>query len=113
MMERVLLTGGNGFFGRRIAEALRRHEYDVATPGRPEFDLMDAGSTRRVVERLRPDILVHSAAYYGGLGICIAEPMAMTLFTPAAAAASRTLTPMITFREKICIGSAMQMPSPP
>ena len=75
MMERVLLTGGNGFFGRRIAEALRRHEYDVATPGRPEFDLMDAGSTRRVVERLRPDILVHSAAYYGGLGICIAEPM--------------------------------------
>ena len=75
MMERVLLTGGNGFFGRRIAEALRRHEYEVATPGRPEFDLMDAASTRRVVERLRPDIIVHSAAYYGGLGICIAEPM--------------------------------------
>jgi GDP-L-fucose synthase len=75
MMERVLLTGGNGFFGRRIAEALRRHEYDVATPHRPEFDLTDAGSTRRVVERLRPDIIVHSAAYYGGLGICIAEPM--------------------------------------
>jgi GDP-L-fucose synthase len=75
MTERVLLTGGTGFFGRRIAEALRRHEYEVATPGRPEFDLMDAASTRRVVEKLQPDIIVHSAAYYGGLGICIAEPM--------------------------------------
>ena len=39
--------------------------------------------------------------------------MAMTLLTPAAAAASRTFTPITTFREKICIGSAMQMPSPP
>ncbi len=74
MKERVLLTGGTGFFGRRIAEALRRHDYDVAAPGRPEFDMMDASQTRRVVERLRPDTIVHSAAYYGGLGICIAEP---------------------------------------
>lgn len=74
MAERVLLTGGSGFFGRRIAEALRRHGYDVSTPGRPEFDLMDASLTRRAVERLRPDAIVHSAAYYGGLGICIAEP---------------------------------------
>jgi dTDP-4-dehydrorhamnose reductase len=63
MAERVLLTGGTGFFGRRIAEALRRYGYDVATPGRPQFDLMDAGSTRQVVERLRPDTIVHSAAY--------------------------------------------------
>ncbi len=74
MAERVLLTGGSGFFGRRIAEALRRHGYDVLTPGRPEFDLMDASMTRRTIERLRPDTIVHSAAYYGGLGICMAEP---------------------------------------
>ena len=80
MPERVLLTGGSGFFGRRIAEALRRHGYEVATPGRPEFDLMDAASTRRAVERLRPEIIVHSAAYYGGLGICMAEPT--QIFSP-------------------------------
>ena len=41
---------------------------------------MDAASTRRAVERLRPDIIVHSAAYYGGLGICIAEPT--QIFSP-------------------------------
>jgi uncharacterized protein YbjT (DUF2867 family) len=43
----VLLTGWSGFFGRRIAEALRRHGYDVSIPGRPEFDLMDASMTCR------------------------------------------------------------------
>ena len=42
-----------------------------------------------------------------------AEPIAMTLPTPARAAASSRFTPMMTFRWKICAGSAMQIPSPP
>ena len=74
MSERVLLTGGTGFFGRRIAEALKRHDFEVVTPGRPDFDLMDAGSTLKGLRRLEPKSIVHSAAYYGGLGICMAEP---------------------------------------
>ena len=110
MTERVLLTGGSGFFGHRIAEALRRREYEVAAPGRPDFDLMDAASTRRYVERLRPDIIVHSAAHYGGLGICIAEPMqifsrnvvmGVNILEAAAAAGVRTV---------MAIGSACAYP---
>ena len=74
MSERILLTGATGFFGRRIAEALRQHKFDVVTPGRPDFDLMDAGSTLAGLKRLEPTSIIHSAAYYGGLGICMAEP---------------------------------------
>jgi len=110
MPERVLLSGGSGFFGRRIAEALRRHEYDVATPSRPEFDLLDAASTLRTLERLRPDTIVHSAAYYGGLGICMAEPtqifhrnilMGLNLFEAAAKTGVRKI---------MAIGSACSYP---
>ncbi len=70
----VLLTGGSGFLGRRIAESLRARGYEVIAPGRPKFDLMDRNSVDRAIAAIRPDIVVHSAAYYGGLGICVAEP---------------------------------------
>jgi GDP-L-fucose synthase len=75
MGQKVLLTGGSGFFGRRIAEALRTQGFQTATPGRPDFDLLDRASIVRTLERLQPQIVVHSAAYYGGLGICVAEPV--------------------------------------
>ena len=55
MAERILLTGGTGFFGRRIAAALREHGFDLTTPGRPDFDLMDPALTLRTFERLRPE----------------------------------------------------------
>jgi nucleoside-diphosphate-sugar epimerase len=70
----VLLTGGSGFYGRRIAEALRGRGYEVVAPGRPKFDLMDRASVGRVISDVKPETVVHSAAYYGGLGICVAEP---------------------------------------
>jgi GDP-L-fucose synthase len=74
MSPTVLLTGARGFFGRRLAEALTQHGFQVATPGRPEFDLLDPISIDRIMEMIRPRIVVHSAAYYGGLGICVTEP---------------------------------------
>jgi GDP-L-fucose synthase len=110
MADRVLLTGGSGFFGRRIAEALKRHGYEVAAPGRPDFDLLDPDSTARTLEALRPGIIVHSAAYYGGLGICMAEPaqifhrnvlMGLNLFDAAARSGVRKI---------MAIGSACSYP---
>lgn len=74
MAELVLLTGGGGFFGRRIAEALRSHGREVATPDLPEFDLMEPEGVRRALAEMSPETVVHSAAYYGGLGICMREP---------------------------------------
>src|SRR5258708_1230521 len=74
MSQLVLLTGARGFYGRRIADALRHHGFDVATPGRPEFELLDGASVERRFAALRPALVMHSAAYYGGLGICVAEP---------------------------------------
>lgn len=72
---RVLVTGGTGFLGRRIVESLQQRGHDVHTPGRPEFDLLDAASTQQGIARIAPEAVVHPAAHYGGLGICVAEPV--------------------------------------
>ncbi|HJZ87730.1 MAG TPA: NAD-dependent epimerase/dehydratase family protein [Polyangia bacterium] len=71
---KLLLTGGRGFFGRRIADALRARGFEVVAPGRPEFDLLDRASVGRAMRACKPELVVHSAAYYGGLGIISAEP---------------------------------------
>jgi len=73
-MTMVLLTGGSGFFGRCLAQAIRKRGHEVVTPGRPRFDLLDRASVDKAIATLKPDIVVHSAAYYGGLGICVSEP---------------------------------------
>jgi nucleoside-diphosphate-sugar epimerase len=74
MQGLVLLTGGSGFFGRHLTPALRRRGYEVVSPLRPKFDLLNRASVDRALADLRPDVVVHAAAYYGGLGICLAEP---------------------------------------
>ena len=64
---RVLVTGGSGFVGRRLVDALRERGDDVvsAAPSGNEglpLDLTDPLSVRGVVERVRPELVFHLAA---------------------------------------------------
>lgn len=70
---RILLTGANGFIGRRVLEALRGREHHVIAHGRsaPEesggaaeqiaSDLLEAGAPEALARAARPDVLVHLA----------------------------------------------------
>jgi len=67
--RRILVTGGNGFLGRVIVDKLREKEAIVLSPRSSEMNLMDIVDTFIYFYRNKPDIVIHSAAYYGGLGI--------------------------------------------
>ena len=58
---RVLLTGGNGFVGRRLQTELQDAGHAVSAPGHHELDVTDPASVSEALA-WEPDALVHLAA---------------------------------------------------
>lgn len=55
----ILMTGGNGRLGSEL-RALLPH---IMAPGSKELDVTDAQQVQEVLERVRPQLIVHAAAY--------------------------------------------------
>jgi nucleoside-diphosphate-sugar epimerase len=93
---RVLVTGGTGFLGSPLGEELRRRGHEVAACGRRDGDLSEPGLAERLIERHRPDILVHLAARVGRLAgesdpaETVRQNAGMTLLVARACAAAGT-----------------------
>jgi dTDP-4-dehydrorhamnose reductase len=56
--ERVLLTGGSGHLGRELLRHL-----EMTAPPSSELDLTKSNTIARSIERYKPDLVVHAAAY--------------------------------------------------
>ena len=67
--QRVLVTGGHGFLGRRVVERLHALECaQVAAPRSAEYDLRRPEHIGRLYENVRPSLVLHLAAVVGGIG---------------------------------------------
>jgi GDP-L-fucose synthase len=60
----ILLTGGNGFIGRNIKEALSSR-YNILAPGHRELDLLDAEAVRSYLVSKKVDLIIHCAVKPG------------------------------------------------
>lgn len=79
MPETILVTGGSGFLGRHIVENARGKGYQVLAPRSSEFNLETGAGVNPYMQEARQqyggvDVIIHSAAYYGGIGINKKEP---------------------------------------
>ena len=59
---RLLVTGGLGLLGTEIARVFDRSA-EVRSTDREEWDVTDPDACRREVDRFRPDVVVHCAAW--------------------------------------------------
>ena len=67
--RRVCVTGGAGFLGSYILENLRRRgAAEVFVPLIEEYDLVQQPEIVRMLDRARPDVILHLAAHVGGIG---------------------------------------------
>ncbi len=73
-MEKLLITGANGFVGSRIAHAVHTH-YDLLTPSHSECDITSAKAVEVYVRQHRPQAILHLAAL-SNTGYCEEHPEA-------------------------------------
>src|SRR5579884_2757043 len=65
----VIVTGGAGFLGSYVVQGLRaRGCKEIVVPRRATCDLRDPQAIATLLERTRPDVVIHLAAVVGGIG---------------------------------------------
>lgn len=72
----LLVTGASGFLGRHLMPILRRRygAENVVGVSSADYDLLDPREQRRMFEEIRPQALIHLAAYSGGIGANTEKP---------------------------------------
>jgi dTDP-4-dehydrorhamnose reductase len=60
-MNRMLITGGHGFFASRLARFLKS-EWEIDAPGHQQLNCTEGPSVDAYISALNPDVIVHAAA---------------------------------------------------
>ncbi|MDG2291572.1 MAG: GDP-L-fucose synthase [Phycisphaerales bacterium] len=73
--QRVVVTGGAGFLGRKVCALLEsRGCSEVLVPRRVDYDLTTEPAVERLYADYQPDIVLHLAAEVGGIGANMDNP---------------------------------------
>jgi len=76
MSEKIVVSGATGFLGRHLIPVLegRYGAESVIGLSSRDYDLMNPEQVKRMFSDHKPDVLIHLAAYSGGIGANSAYP---------------------------------------
>lgn len=75
LLDKICVTGGNGFLGRHLVDELYRRGYNkVSVPSRHRYDLRTRDGILEMLLILDPHIIIHAAAHCGGIGLNKEKP---------------------------------------
>jgi len=66
--QRVVVTGGAGFLGSFVVDALRDRGVEPFVPRSREYDLRKEADIARMLDAAKPHVILHLAAVVGGIG---------------------------------------------
>lgn len=69
--KKIVVTGGNGFLGKRVVRTLSDREgapAEIVVPRSREYDLVKEADVQRLFAEADADIVIHLAAKIGGIG---------------------------------------------
>ncbi len=72
--KRITVTGGAGFLGQHVVKRLEKAGAYVFVPRKRDYDLVSLDGCLRCLLEHPADLVIHGAAYYGGIGINQTQP---------------------------------------
>ncbi len=67
--KRIIVTGGGGFLGRHVVRHLRKIGcHRIFVPRSSQYDLTDIDAIHHLLQKQKPEVIIHLAATVGGIG---------------------------------------------